>query len=101
MVEKRQLVYLYCIANKEPKINGLGNDLYSICNNGLYAVASKVNKEEFGQEGLKRNMADFEWIKTRASLHEKIIERVMDNINVIPFKFATLFNTDDSLSLNN
>jgi hypothetical protein len=97
MVENRQLVYLYCITDKEPKINGLGNNLYSIRNNGLYAVAGKVDKEDFGQEGLKRNMADFEWIKTRASLHEKIIERVMNNINVIPFKFATLFNTDNSL----
>jgi hypothetical protein len=97
MVENRQLVYLYCVADKEPKINGLGNNLYSICHNGLYAVASKVEEEEFSQDGLNRNMADFEWVEARASLHEKIIERVMSSTNVIPFKFATLFNTDNSL----
>lgn len=97
MVENRQLVYLYCVADKEPKINGLGNNLYSICHNGLYAVASRVEQLEFGEEGLKKKMADFEWVKTRASLHEKIIERVMSSTNVIPFKFATLFNTDNSL----
>jgi hypothetical protein len=97
MVENRQLVYLYCVADKESKINGLGNNLYSICHNGLYAVASRVEQLEFGEEGLKKNMADFEWVKTRASLHEKIIERVMSSTNVIPFKFATLFNTDNSL----
>ena len=97
MVENRQLVYLYCVTDKKPKINGLGNNLYSICNNGLYAVAGRVEQLEFGEEGLKKNLADFEWVKTRASLHEKIIERVMSSTNVIPFKFATMFNTDNSL----
>jgi len=97
MVENQQLVYLYCVADKEPKINGLGNILYSIYHNSLYAVAGRVEQLEFGEEGLKKKMADFEWVKTRAGLHEKIIERVMSDTNVIPFKFATLFNTDDSL----
>jgi len=99
MTEK-QLVYLYCVADKEPKlkeIEGLANDLYLICKNDLYAVAGKVEEEDFGEEGLRRNMADFEWIKAKASAHEKIIELVMADADVIPFKFGTLFNTDNSL----
>jgi len=99
MAEER-LVYLYCVADKEPKlkeIEGLENGLYFVCHNGLYAVTGKVEEEEFGQEGLKRNMADFEWVKAKASAHERIIELVMVNTDVIPFKFGTLFNTDDSL----
>jgi len=99
MAENGQLVYLYCVADKEPKVNGLGNNLYSICHNGLYAVASKVQQLEFGEEGLKKNMADFEWVKAKASTHEKIIERVMTDTDVIPFKFGTLFSTDDSLKV--
>jgi hypothetical protein len=94
------LVYLYCVADREPElkeIEGSEKDLYSVCHNGLYAVASKVEQLEFGEEGLKKNMADFQWVETKASMHERIIERVMTNTNVIPFKFGTLFNTDDSL----
>ena len=97
---EEQLVYLYCVADKEPKlkgIEGLANNLYFICHNGLYATVSKVEEEEFGQEGLKRNMADFEWVKAKASIHEKMIEQVMTNTDVIPFRFGVLFNTDDSL----
>jgi hypothetical protein len=97
---RQQLVYLYCVADKKPelkKIEGLADDLYLVCHNGLYAVAGKVEEEEFGQEGLKRNMADFEWVKAKASVHERIIEQVMDDTDVIPFKFGTLFNTNDSL----
>lgn len=94
------LVYLYCVADREPELKeteGLADNLYFVCHNGLYAVAGRVEQLEFGEEGLKKNLADFEWVKTRASLHEKIIERVMSSTDVIPFKFATLFNTDNGL----
>lgn len=100
MVEDGRLVYLYCVADREPgikEIEGMENNLYFLCHNGLYAVASKVEKQEFDEEGLKRNMADLEWVKVNASMHEKIIEQVMTNTTVIPFKFGTLFNTYDSL----
>jgi len=96
----QQLVYLYCVADSEPELKeteALADNLYSVCNNGLYAVAGKVEQEEFGQEGLKRNMADFEWVKAKARMHERIIELVMADTDVIPFKFGTLFNTDASL----
>jgi hypothetical protein len=95
-----QLVYLYCVADKEPKlkeIGGLANDLFLICKNDLYAVAGKVEEEDFGEEGLRRNMADFEWVKAKVSVHERIIELVMADTDVIPFKFGILFNTNDSL----
>jgi hypothetical protein len=100
MAENGQLVYLYCVADSEPtmkQIEDSENNLYSICHNGLYAVVSKVEQQEFGEEGLKKNMADFEWVKIKASLHERIIEQVMSDTSVIPFKFGTLFNTNEGL----
>jgi len=100
MAENGQLVYLYCVADSKPtikQVEDLENNLHYICHNGLYAVVSKVEQREFGEEGLKKNMADFEWVKTKASMHEKIIDQVMANTDVIPFKFGTLFSTDESL----
>jgi len=97
---ENQLVYLYCVANQEPKLTeteDLAGNLYFICHRDLYAVAGKVEESEFGEEGLKKNMADLEWVKANANTHEKIIEQVMANADVIPFKFGTLFNSDDSL----
>ena len=97
---RQQFVYLYCVAGREPELKeteGLAKDLYVVCHNDLYAVAGKVEEEEFGQEGLKRNMADFEWVKAKACAHERIIELVMADTDVIPFKFVTLFNTNGSL----
>lgn len=94
------LVYLYCVTNEEPtleKAENLLDDLYFVHHRDLYAVARNVEENEFGEESLKKNMANLEWVKTNATLHERIIEQVMANADVIPFKFGTLFKTDDSL----
>jgi Gas vesicle synthesis protein GvpL/GvpF len=100
MVETDQLLYLYCLTDREPELKqteALENDLYSVHCNGLYAVVRTVEQQEFDEEGIKRNMADFQWAKARAGAHERIIEQVMTDVNVIPFKFGTLFGTEGSL----
>jgi hypothetical protein len=97
---ERQLVYLYCVTEREPGLEEAGslvNNLYFVYQKGLYAVAGKVRESEFGEQNLKKNLADLGWVGTKASNHEKVIEEVMRSACVIPFKFATLFNTDDSL----
>jgi len=97
---ENQLVYLYCVTNEEPRLTEIEDsvdNLYFVCYRGLYAVVRNVEENEFGRESLKKNMADLEWVKTNATLHERIIEQVMRNTCVIPFKFGTLFNTEDSL----
>ncbi|MEJ2704048.1 MAG: GvpL/GvpF family gas vesicle protein [Sedimentisphaerales bacterium] len=100
MTGQTHLTYLYCVANKEPRleeIKALSSDAHCICRNGLYAVAGKVEPEEFSEDGLKRNMNNLDWVKYMASTHEKTVERIAMQSDIIPFRFGTLFNTDDSL----
>lgn len=97
---EKNLIYLYCVTKKEPKLKEVKNlvdELYFVYHMGLYAVVSKVKESEFSEENLKKNLVDLEWIKAEASIHEKIIEEVMKDTCVIPFKFATLFNNEDNL----
>ena len=75
----------------------LVDNVYFIFYLGLYAVVGKVSTDEFSEENLKKNLSELEWIKTKVSIHEKVIETVMENSCVIPFKFGTVFNTEDSL----
>lgn len=118
-VSKEDLIYLYCITNNVPKLKDvdaladnlyphtnsnitptkdtIGAGVYFIYHQGLYAIVNKVKEFEFGEENLKRNLADLEWIKAKANIHENVIEGIMKNACVIPFKFATLFNTADNL----
>jgi hypothetical protein len=99
-VIKEDLIYLYCITDKVPNLKETENlvtNSYFIYYQGLYAVVHKVKESEFAEENLKRNLADFEWIKVRVTIHEKVIEVIMKKAGVIPFKFATLFNAEDNL----
>lgn len=94
------LIYLYCITDKEPNLNGsieLVSGLYFIDEQGLYAVASKEKEDEFSEENLKKNLSNLDWVKAKATAHERVIEEVMKDTCVVPFKFATLFNTEKSL----
>jgi len=97
---KKQLIYLYCVTATPPVLKEaakLVSNLYFVYHVDLYAIVGKVAESEFGEEGLKINMADLEWVKANASTHEKIIEQVMAKANVVPFKFGILFKTDEGL----
>lgn len=99
---KEGLIYLYCITDKAPKlkeIESLVDKPYFIYHQSLYAIVNKVKESEFAEENLKRNLADLEWIKKKANIHEKVIETVMKNSCVIPFKFGTIFNTEENLKI--
>jgi len=74
-----------------------GAKVYSVSWNNLYAVVGSVPEDEFSKENLKKNLGDMEWLETRVRIHEGVIEGVMKNACVIPFKLATLFNTEDNL----
>lgn len=94
------LIYLYCLNELTPKlkeVDHLVEKLYFIYHRGLYAVVSLVSKDKFCEENLKTNLNNMEWLEKKVYIHEGIIQGIMKNTWVIPFKFATLFNTVDSL----
>ncbi|MEK7332365.1 MAG: GvpL/GvpF family gas vesicle protein [Nitrospirota bacterium] len=95
-----ELRYLYCVTEKIPEgkvISGTGEDVHFIFNKGIYAAVSKVEEHEFSEENLKINLNNMEWLESRVRKHEKVIEEVMEQSAVIPFKFATIFKADESL----
>ena len=97
---EQHLVYLYCVTAEPPELEGVGDRpdaLYVVSGGGLHAVVCRVDAREFGESNLRRNLDDLSWVAVEATNHEKIIEAVMQNHCVIPFRFATLFKTDDNL----
>ncbi|MGE4587914.1 MAG: GvpL/GvpF family gas vesicle protein, partial [Mangrovibacterium sp.] len=56
-----------------------------------------VSPDEFSEENLEKNFADFHWIETRTRDHINVIARVMKKYTVIPFKFGTIFKNKESL----
>lgn len=93
-------IYVYCVTNKVPElkdVENLAEGLHFVSHKNIYAVVSRVKESEFSVESLRKNLANLEWIKGKASIHEKIIEGIMKETCVIPFKFGTIFNSEDNL----
>ena len=70
---------------------------YLIREAGLHAVVCRVEARDFDPPNLRRNLDDLSWVAAETTKHERVIETVMRDGCVIPFRFATLFSTDDSL----
>lgn len=96
-----ELIYIYCVTGKIPRFDSIseedGKGAYYIFHKGLFAVVSEALSDEFGEDMLKENLNDITWLESRVRKHEKVIEEVMEQSTVIPFKFATIFKTEDSL----
>lgn len=97
---EEHLIYLYCVTAEPPELRLVEDPpsaLYLVCEAGLCAVVCRVEAREFGESNLRRNLDDLGWVAVETTNHERIIEAIMQDHCVIPFRFATLFKTDDSL----
>jgi hypothetical protein len=95
------MVYLYCVTGVEAgdveALKGVPGGLRVIRHSDVSAVIGRVSIKEFGEEAIRKNLADTNWLESRVMLHERVVERVMSNGPVVPFKFATIFETEDKV----
>lgn len=59
---------------------------------GLAAVISEVESEEFSGEALERNCADVEWMAEQGLHHEQVVGWFVDHGTILPSRFLTLFS---------
>jgi len=86
-------IYTYCLARTPVSfphtITGIDgvHEVYSVEQEGIFAVLSHVSLKEYNEETLEKNMTDVAWLVPRAKRHEEVIEFVMThatlNQNVI------------------
>jgi len=94
------LVYFYCVTKTKPnRVNfeNMGAKVYSVYSEGIYAIVRKVSFDEFSEERLKEKLSDMNWIEQKVLEHENMIEEIMHHTAVIPFKFPTIFHTEENV----
>ncbi len=93
------LIYVYCISSSLPEsnINFDAEGLKFLMLSGFCVTVKYVSDNEFSEENLKKNLSDIKWLTSNASDHLNKISLIMKYGSVIPFKFGTIFNTEDSL----
>lgn len=94
-----ELIYVYCISDSPLRLDHVSEQesLKCLMFQEFYAIVKQVSPDEFSEENLKKNFADLPWIEIHARDHIRIIGEVMKNSTVIPFKFGTIFNSEESL----
>jgi len=93
------LIYVYCLLNSQPDLheNMELKSLRSLVSGDFHAVIKDVSRSEFSEENFKMNLSDIYWLENNAREHIEVISLLMRKNTVIPFKFGTIFQTEDSL----
>ncbi len=81
----------------DPGRENIFEGLRSIPAGDFYAVVKPVSESEFSEENLKTNLSDIHWLETNVREHVAVINVIMEQNTVIPFKFGTIFNSEDRL----
>lgn len=64
---------------------------------GLAAVVGPVDLEEFGEEGLRRNLEDLRWLEAVATAHDRVARLAAERAPTTPLRLATVFLTEDGV----
>jgi hypothetical protein len=88
--------YLYAVSRGLPPdalagVPGLGDGRLEVLEHqGLSAVVSDVDLEEYGEEGLRRNLERLDWLEEVARRHDEVVHAVAEHGPVAPLRLATI-----------
>jgi hypothetical protein len=94
-------ILVYCVAERFDDslsdITGLdaAGKLYAVGTQGLFAIASDVGLEEYGEESMAQNGEDIDWLKEKAQIFMDVILSISAVSSIIPMKFLTIFNSEE------
>jgi hypothetical protein len=72
-----------------------GEPVRAVTGSGLTAVVGTVGLDEFGEEALRNNLEDLDWLAATARAHDAVISAIARGGPVVPMRMATVF-LDDS-----
>lgn len=95
--------YLYAISRglDDASITGTvglgGASVEVVSHRGLDAVVSTVDLDEFGEEGLRRNLEDLAWLERVARTHDDVVHAVAARGPAAPLRLATVCLDDEGV----
>jgi Gas vesicle synthesis protein GvpL/GvpF len=90
-------IWAYCItrSRETPTSDGVrGTRVERIEEGGLAVLVSRVPLSEFGEDGLRRNLNDLDWLERVARDHEAVLERTLELGTIVPLRICTIFSDE-------
>jgi hypothetical protein len=94
-------IYVYGVSRGMPadtleRVAGVGGaEVRVIEDEGLTAVVSPVSLGEFGEEGLRRNLEDLDWLESTARAHHAVVDAAAEHAVTVPLGLATVYRTEE------
>jgi hypothetical protein len=66
-----------------------------VAHEGLSALTSPVDLGEFGEEGLRRNLENLDWLEATARAHHAVLAASGADHPVVPLRLATVYHDED------
>ena len=99
--EAGELVWAYCVlraSDARPEVPGVESaSLLRVEAGGLAALVSRVPRAEFGEEPLRRNLNDIDWLERVARAHEQVLERALERATIVPLRLCTLYESEQGV----
>ncbi|WEV78837.1 GvpL/GvpF family gas vesicle protein [Janibacter cremeus] len=74
-----------------------GAPVTTVTHEGLAALVSTVDLDEFGEDGLRQHLEDLDWVRDVAFAHDDVVREVAQLGPVAPMRLATVFFGADSV----
>lgn len=104
-MSERDGVWLYAITRDEiadaelAEVTGVaGEPVRIVRTSDLAAVVGTVGLGEFGEQPLRRNIEDLDWLAATARAHDRVVGAVLRCGPTIPLRLATLYLDDDRVA---
>ena len=65
----------------------------------LAAIASEVPFAEFGEAAIEENLRDEAWLEEKVRAHEAVLEAALPRTPLVPFRFGTIYRSDEQVRL--
>jgi hypothetical protein len=91
-------IWAYCItrAKGAPAMDGVhGSPVERVEDGGLAVLVSRVPLSEFGEDALRSNLNDLDWLERVARAHESVLERALVGDTIVPLRICTIFTDEE------
>lgn len=75
-----------------------GEPVRAVGDRGLSAVVGTVPLAHFGEEALRRNLEDLDWLAGVARVHDAVVTAVSRTVPAVPFRMTTVYFDDDRVA---
>ncbi|MFD7844762.1 GvpL/GvpF family gas vesicle protein [Nocardia sp. NPDC059764] len=95
-------VWLYVVAPRRDgavelgTLTGVaGEPLRTVVSGDLAAVVGSVPLDVFGEQPLRRNFEDLDWLEATARAHDAVVSAMVSRGSALPLRLATVFHDDN------